>query len=88
MGNKFPRPNDINFQNTENKIQYHFREVSKIDSPEKVFLSLCTLQSANILISYNFRNDKNLEFKIKKRGVKKNWKLSWKGLKNLLNINI
>lgn len=62
MGNKFPRPNDINFQNTENKIQYHFREVSKIDSPEKVFLSLCTLQSGNILISYNFRNDKNLEF--------------------------
>ena len=63
MGNKFPRPNDINFQNTENKIQYHFREVSKIDSPEKVFLSLCTLQSGNILISYNFRNDKILEFK-------------------------
>lgn len=63
MGNKFPRPNDINFPGVENKIQYHFREVSKIDSPEKVLLSLCTLQSGNVLISYIYRNDKKLEFK-------------------------
>ena len=63
MGKKFPRPNDINFPGVENKIQYHFREVSKIDSPEKVLLSLCTLQSGNVLISYIYRNDKKLEFK-------------------------
>lgn len=63
MGNKFPRPNDINFPEVQNKTQYRFKEASKLELTDKVLLSLCTLQSGNILVSYSFRNDKKLELK-------------------------
>lgn len=63
MGNKFPRPNDINFQGVQNKTQYSFKEASKLELTDKVLLSLCTLQSGNILVSYLFRNEKKLEMK-------------------------
>ncbi len=63
MGNKFPRPNDINFPGVQNKIQYRFKEASNVELADKTCLSLCTLQSGNVLVSYMFRNDKKLELK-------------------------
>ena len=67
MGSKFPRPTDINFPNVENKLEYEFKEISKIDGTKgkitKAGLSLCGLKSGNILISYLYKDFKKLELK-------------------------
>ena len=44
MGSKFPRPVDINFPNVQDKIDYKFQEISRIDGTKgkeiKVGLSI------------------------------------------------
>ena len=67
MGNKFPRPTDINFPNVQNRIDYRFQEISRIDGTKgkeiKVGLSICALKSGNILISYIYKDNVKLEVK-------------------------
>ena len=67
MGNKFPRPKDINFPEVQNKIEYNFKEISMIDGSKgkdlKRGLSVCLLKSGNILISYIYKDLKKLELK-------------------------
>ena len=67
MGNKFPRPKDINFPEVQNKIEYNFKEISMIDGSKgkdlKQGLSVCLLKSGNILISYIYKDLKKLELK-------------------------
>ena len=67
MGNKFPRPADINFPNVQDRIDYKFPEISRIDGTKgkeiKVGLSVCALKSGNILISYIYKDISKLEVK-------------------------
>ena len=67
MGNKFPRPTDINFPNVQNRIDYRFQEISRIDGTKgkeiKVGLSISALKSGNILISYLYKDNVKLEVK-------------------------
>ena len=63
MGNKFPRPADINFPNVQDRIDYKFQEISRIDGTKgkeiKVGLSICALKSGNILFPTYTRTMQN-----------------------------
>ena len=66
MGNKFPRPKDVNFPSCQNPKTY----LQKIKSERKcagksptIGTSISLLQSGNILVSYYWRDEDSQEFK-------------------------
>ena len=67
MGLKFPRPDSVNFQTVQNKLDFNIEECQEIDASrgkqKKIGLYIFGLKSGNILISYIWRNDKNAEIK-------------------------
>ena len=67
MGTKFPKPKDINFPAVENRIEHKFEKCSEEDGArgkkDPLASSICELKSGNILISYLYRDEKNLIMK-------------------------
>ena len=61
MGQKFPRPDAVNFPAVQNKLDFNFEKCQEMDASRgkqiKLAKSIFSLKSGNILVSYIWRND-------------------------------
>ena len=61
MGQKFPRPDAVNFPAVQNKLDFNFEECQEIDASRgkqiKIGTSIFSLKSGNILVSYTYRDE-------------------------------